>query len=793
MTPALARAATFSAAQARRFWSAFGRHPFVLVLVLLLAVPPVLAFFYVLSLVPSTPSVDDLRAAKTQEPSVVLTADGQPLAELRRANRKWVTLGEMSPAIPAALLATEDHRFYEHRGIDVRRTAAAAFNTATGKLQGGSTLTQQLARNLYPEEIGRAANLTRKIKEAITAVRIERVYTKDEILETYLNTVPFLYNAYGIEMAARTYFDKTARELDVLEAATLVGMLKGTSYYNPVLNPDRALQRRNIVLAQMVKHGKLPQAQFAQLKPRPLRLNFERQEEQLGPAPHFTQQLRRWLIDWADRNGYNVYADGLVVRTTIDSRLQAMAVRALTGHADRLQQSADAAWGPRSGWGANRALVDGFIRESTEFQAARASGLSEAQAIARLREDEAFMRGLREGKTRLQAGFVAMEPATGLVRAWVGSRDFAQDQFDHVQQARRQPGSTFKPFVYGAAFAEGARASDTVIDQVVEFRTPDGKVWRPADVGEPTGMPMSLRQGLALSKNTVTAQVMHSVGADRVAQLAQAMGVRDSKLEAVPSLSLGTSPVTLKEMVAAYGTIANGGNYVAPSVVLRIEDRAGRILEAFQPAPAEAALSNEAALVLLDAMRGVINEGTATALRSRYGLQGDLAGKTGTTQENTDGWFILMHPQLVAGAWVGFNDNRITMQDSWGQGARSALPMVGEFYQQALRARMLDAKARFAPPPPEPPAPVVIPAPATPPGGVLEQVNDWLGGLFPGRSPSPAVVVAPPRGPDSPPPPAPAPAQRAIVIAPPRDAGPPVGLPPGAAAPSRPSTYGFEN
>jgi len=760
MNSAPARAAHSTANWAGRFWRAICRHPW-LTLSLFPLVALGLVAFYVMSLVPFTPSVADLRKAKLEEPSVVLSSDGQPLAELKRANRKWIALTDMSPLIPQALLATEDHRFYEHRGIDVRRTAAAAINTATGKLQGGSTLTQQLARNLYPEEIGRATNLTRKIKEAITALKIESVYTKDEILETYLNTVPFLYNAYGIEMAARTYFDKPARDLDVLEAATLVGMLKGTSYYNPVINPDRALQRRNIVLAQMVKHGKLPEAQFAQLKARPLRLDFERQEEMLGPAPHFAQQLRRWLIDWADRNGYNVYADGLVVRTTIDSRVQAMAVQAVTRHADRLQQSANTAWAPRTGWG-NRPLVDSFIRESTEYQAARATGLTEAQAVAKLREDEAFMQSLRENKTRLQAGFMAMEPATGLVRAWVGSRDFSQDQFDHVQQARRQPGSTFKPFVYGAAFAQGARPDDVLIDEVIGFRTNDGKVWRPTDASEASGQPMTLRQGLALSKNTITAQLTQGLGPERIAQLAQAMGVRDSKLEHVLSLGLGTSPVTLKEMVASYGTIANGGNYVAPSTVLRIENRAGQILEAFQPAAAESVLSNEAALVLLDAMRGVINEGTATALRGRYGLQGDLAGKTGTTQDNTDGWFILMHPQLVAGAWVGFNDNRITMQDAWGPGARSALPMVGDFYQQVLRARMIDAKARFAPPPPLPPSQA--------PGGFFDpligQVNDWLGGLFPGRNQPPPAVALPeaPRGESSEPPAAPA-----IVIAPPRD------------------------
>ncbi|OZA92838.1 MAG: penicillin-binding protein, partial [Polaromonas sp. 39-63-203] len=251
---------------------------------------------------------------------LVLSADGKELAVFKRANRDWVKLADISPNVLAALIATEDHRFYDHSGIDFKRTASAALHTFGGDLQGGSTITQQLARNLYPEQIGRARSLTRKVKEVITAFKIEAVYTKKEILETYLNTVPFLYNAYGIEMAARTYFDKSADKLDVLESATLVGMLKGTSYYNPVLNPERAVQRRNTVLSQMVKYNKLDAKKLEALKKKPLKVDFERQTEQLGAAPHVTQYLRRWLIEWADQNDYNIYADGLVVRTTIDAR-----------------------------------------------------------------------------------------------------------------------------------------------------------------------------------------------------------------------------------------------------------------------------------------------------------------------------------------------------------------------------------------------------------------------------------------------------------------------------------------
>ena len=686
------------------------RHPTRRGVALALAALPLLLVLYVLLLIPFTPGIDDLRKAKIEAPAVVLSADGKELAVFRRANRDWVKLSEISPHVLAALIATEDRRFYEHHGIDFRRTAGAALNTFTGDLQGGSTLTQQLARNLYPEQIGRAASLTRKIKEAITALKIEMVYTKDEILETYLNTVPFLYNAYGIEMAARTYFDKTADTLDVLESATLIGMLKGTSYYNPVLNPERSLQRRNTVLAQMDKLDALPRGRLAALQGMPMRLDFERQSEPLGLAPHLSQQLRRWLIDWADRNDYNIHADGLVVRTTIDARLQVMANQAVARQADRLQGLTDAAWGARTGWGSNKALVWAFLRETPQYKAARDAGLDDVQALRQLVADGALMQAVRREKTRLQAGFLALDPRNGHVLAWVGSRNFREDQFDHVQQARRQPGSTFKPFVYGAAFEQGVSPNATLMDEAVEIGLgAGGGVWRPSDGGEPSGRAMTLREGLMYSKNTITAQVMQMVGPKRVASLAQALGVRQSKLDLVPSLALGTSPVTLREMVMAYGAIANDGAYIEPILVTRIEDRNGQLIEEFHDKAAEPALSRAAALMLVDAMRGVVNQGTGASIRGRFGIWADVAGKTGTTQNNTDGWFILMHPNIVAGAWVGFNDNRITMPDSWGQGARSALPIVGEFFQRGLRSGVIDTKAVFAglpapqaPPPPEP-------------------------------------------------------------------------------------------
>ena len=666
-------------------------------LVWCLAAPPILLLLYALVLIPFTPAISDIRKARLEQPAQVLSSDGKLLAQYQWVHRDWVPLQRMAPSVTAALIATEDHRFYQHWGMDWRRTAGAALATFSGQRQGGSTVTQQLARNLFPEDIGRAPTLTRKLKEAITAFKIELLYSKDEILETYLNTVPFLYNAYGIEMAARTYFGTSAGQLTVLQSATLIGMLKGTSYYNPVLNPERALQRRNMVLAQMVKRAVLEPAQFGVLKKRPLRIDFERQTERPGPAPHFAQQLRKWLIGWADRNDYNIYTDGLVVRTTIDSRLQALAHQVVARQGQQLQGVADAAWRQRSGWNASNALVQTLVRETPEYRAARDGGASDDEAAKPLLTNADFLHALRQQKTRVQAGFVALEPHTGQVRAWVGSRDFVQDPFDHVQQARRQPGSTFKPFVYGAAFAQGARATDTLVDESVEITMPGSEeVWRPSDGGPPSGRPFELGDGLAYSKNTITAQLMQQVGPAKVAKLARDMGVRQSKLDVVPSLALGTSPVTLLEMVSAYGTIAQAGGYTAPVLVTRIEDRQGRVLQEFAPLAPQQVLPVQAAQTLRTALRGAIDKGTGRAIRTRYGIRADVAGKTGTTQDNADGWFILLHPQLVAGAWVGFNDSRITLRsDYWGQGAHSALPMVGGFFQQALRSKAIDGRVRF--------------------------------------------------------------------------------------------------
>lgn len=680
---------------------------------------------YALALVPLTPPVDRLLAARDDKPSVLLAADGSLLATFRRTPREWLPLERIPPHVVDALIATEDHRFWDHSGIDWRRSLSSVLQTLAGDPQGGSTITQQLARNAFPEEIGRARTATRKLKEMITAIKLERRYGKREILEAYLNTVSFHYNAFGIEMAARTYFDKPAAKLTVAEAATLIGLLKGTRVYNPVLHPQRALERRNIVLAQMLKHGKLDAAEAARLKARPLRLDFERQDLGQGPAPHFAEAVKRWLLAWSEPLGYDLYADGLVVHSAIDPKLQRIANQAVSRQLEALQAVADVEWGRESGkllsggtrayvaaraktepfahfWSTRQDLVDDFIRESPEFAAQREDGRSEEEALAALRADAAFMKALRERKTRLEAGFVAIDPRSGAVRAWVGARDHALDAFDHVQRSRRQPGSTFKPFVYAAALEAGIAPQREFDTRAVSLRLPDGSRWSPRDMSAAPDGRSTMEDGLVFSRNSVTAQLIGEVGADKVEQVAQRLGVRESPLEAVASLALGTSPVSLLEMAGAYATIAAQGEYRAPLLVTKVTDATGKPLMQLAPppgTPGERVLDAAVAVQLIDMLRGAVDRGTGQGIRSAWGIEADVAGKTGTTQDNTDGWFILMHPQLVAGAWVGFNDPRVTLRSTyWGQGAHNALHVVGDAMRGALAQGLVDPTAEFPTP-----------------------------------------------------------------------------------------------
>ena len=697
-----------------------------------------LVLIYALLLIPFTPGISDIQKAKQERPTTLLSADGEVITVLKPVNREWISLEDVPQHVIDALISTEDHRFYRHHGIDGIRIFGAAWYTLTGRVQGGSTITQQLARNLYVDEIGRARSATRKLKEAITATKIEFAYTKEEILETYLNTVPFLYNAYGIEMAARTYFGKSASELTVLEGATLVGMLKGTYYYNPVRNPNRALSRRNVVLAQMMRHDHLDEATFDELSESPLETHFERQPEPDNPAPHYTDYLRQWLVEWADRNGYNLYRDSLVVHTTLDLELQRFAQASVTRWGNRLEDVAAVEWNSaepgtlfrsadsyrsrRGGdgfnylWNERHDLVDRFIRATPQYRRGIESGVRTEDMIDSLRADATFMEALRKLKSRLEAGFLAMDPETGAVKAWVGSRDYDLDQFDHVAVARRQPGSTFKPFVYASALEAGYRPNDELMDAPIEIRLAGGEVWQPQNAGGFSDEEMTLVDGLVYSKNSISARLIDDVGARSVARVARRMGVQESSLEEVPSLALGTSNVTLLEMVNAYATFARGGMHRPPMLVDRIEDRTGRVVYESTERPRRA-VSERTALAVTDMMRDAVDRGTGQRIRSTFGIRADVAGKTGTTQNNTDGWFILMHPDLVAGAWIGFNDPAIGFRSSyWGQGGNNALLVVGDFFRRSINAGKIDSDARF-------PDPLPYDEPSD---GFFRRIGNWI-------------------------------------------------------------------
>lgn len=680
--------------------------------------------FYVLSLRSTLPSKWDIKRPHLDFASTAYTADGEVLARYYTVNRTWVDLHNISDHAVNALVATEDHRFYDHGGIDVYRTMASVFHTLRGETQGGSTITQQLARNIFTE-VGREVSVSRKVKEMMLARQLERYHSKDNILALYLNAVPFGNNAFGIEAAAQTYFSKPAHDLSETEAATLIGLLKGTSYYNPRRYPERAKVRRNIVLQQMVKHGYIASADADSLLALPVALAFREETLANSMAPHFAAHVQQWAEREAEKLGYNLYTDGLVIRTTLDSRLQALAQASLERQMDGLQAVVDVEWGRRSGyylaskttpyetytqredfepfgyfWRSRERIVNQFIRETAAFRKARANGLSAEEAIEQLKADTTFMEALKRAKTHLSAGLVAIDPERRHIKAWVGGRDFTLNQYDHVALARRQPGSTFKPFVYAAALDRGYSPHDRLPDYPLRIQLDEGNVWSPANAGGRYSYDlMTLRDGLAHSKNTITAQLMSLVQPSWVARYARNVGV-NSSLDPVPSLALGTSDVTLLEMTNAYATFASGGIYQAPQFITRIEKSSGEVIRHVADATARRAVSRTTAYTVVDMLRGVVKEGTARRLDWQFGLHNlDVAAKTGTTQRSADGWLIAMHPEMVVGAWVGFNDPRLTFRTNfWGQGAHNALFVAGDFLKQVAQDDTRFAERRFAAP-----------------------------------------------------------------------------------------------
>ncbi|HEX9952125.1 MAG TPA: transglycosylase domain-containing protein [Rubricoccaceae bacterium] len=690
------------------------------------------------------PSLEQIENPRNLLATRVFTADDIEMARYYDGeNRTWVGLADMAESVPKALIATEDRRFYDHWGMDLRGFAAVAWQAAQGgSLRGASTITMQLARNLYTS-VGRERSIVRKAKEILTAIRIERTYTKDEILEAYLNTVPFLYNAYGIEAASQTYFGKHAADLTTPESATLVGMLAANTAYDPVRNPAASRERRNVVLANMRRSGDLSEADYAAARESPIGVEaFSVYDHANNLAPHFSEVLRLWFKEWCADNGYDPYKDGLVIRTTIDSRMQALATQAVQSQGDRIQQAVGSYQG---WWSRNTAIVDEYIALTDRYTDTAGAPWRGGRAprdqgvIAELRRDAAFMDSLRVARTRLEAGLVAIDPVSGQVKAWVGGRSFAQNKFDHVGQARRQPGSTFKLFAYTTAFNNGYSMQSTALD--APFSWGD---WRPQNSGGGYAGTVTLASALAASRNVVAARITKHFGTSEVARTAYQMGIR-SPLELSPppdataaerrawtakcrpftaasndcyarSIALGTADVNLLELAVGYATIADYGVYHGPTLeeerpedpsipphivlaVARIEDRYGNVIEDFTPVAREV-LNASTAYTMFDAMRGVIRSGTGRGLGGFAGVTRlDLAGKTGTTQENADGWFMVMSRGLVAGSWTGFDDRRIKYPSTAiGQGGRTGLLVVGEFLrllQADSTGLALDPEATF--------------------------------------------------------------------------------------------------
>jgi len=674
---------------------------------------------YIWTLTDNTPSTERLENPSMQLATIAYTADGEELARYARQNRSWAPYDSISQHAIHALVATEDQRFYDHWGVDPIGIMAATVDILTGNFRGASTITQQLARNLYNEEVGRAVTIRRKIKEMVTAVELERRYTKREIIEMYLNTVSFGSNAFGIEAAARTYFGVPAKRLNELQAATLIGMLRATTYYDPIRNPGNARERRNVVLQLMASQGYVDQSFVGEHREDPVNAEYHSAELYTSLAPYFAEHVRNVLTDWSNDpnhvlSEHDVYGDGLRVYTTLDSKLQEMARAAVDEQMSGLQKVVSYEWGQNDSllysqtlsdyqdltpgedyepfayfWEQHPEVLNDAIRNTTRYDTLRARGISETEALANLKADSALVDSVKHLKEQLGAGLVSLDPRNSHVKAWIGGRNFRSDKYDKVGVARRQTGSTFKPFTYTAAIDNGYSPYDKLKDSTFTWEdTGADTTWNPKNYnGESSGQMLTLSQGLANSKNTITARLALDINPRTVAQYARQMGIRESTLEAVPSIALGTSNVKLLEMATAYSTLANGGLYNAPVSITRIEDRYGNVLWEASPSPSEA-LREQTAYTVVDMMRGVIDYGTGVRIRTQFDLGDyDLAGKTGTTQRSADTWFMLMHPELVSGAWVGFDDQRLTFRTQfWGQGAHSALFLVGDYYRRIAEA-----------------------------------------------------------------------------------------------------------
>jgi penicillin-binding protein 1A len=643
------------------------------------------------------PSLEQLENPKPQLATEVYSYDGVLLTKFFMENRTAVPLDSISKNLINALIATEDVEFYNHWGLNLRRLAIAMVENigrvASGRrAHGASTITQQLAKNLW---LTPARHIKRKVQELMIAIQIERTYTKNEILELYLNTVYFGKGAYGAEAAAWTYFAKPASKLTVSESATLIGILKSPEDYNPVDNIQISKKRRDLILDLMVKAEMLSDEQAIKEKAKPVELKFTPVTDR-GIAPYFTEYVRQQLKKEAEKFKFDVFRDGLIVTTTLDSRMQAHAEKAYNEHLKFLQEKIEKSWNWKSRKG--QELQEKFVKESEQFKKLVESGVSEKKALEQLKSDKQWLDSLLAEKLVVQAGLVAIEPSTGYIKAWVGGRDFEKYKLDHVWQVRRQPGSTFKPFVYTVAIDKGIPPSYQLLNQPIAIQTTinaKDRVWTPKNADNEIGGFTSLRDALKNSLNYVTVRLAQQyVPPEEIIKYAKKMGI-SSPLRQDLSLALGTSEVTPLELTSAYSTFANNGVHVEPIAILRIDDKFSSTIASYKTDRWEA-ISQETNYVMVSMLKSVMDGGTGSSARFRYNFHLEAGGKTGTTQNNADAWFMGITPQLACGVWTGFDDMRIQYTSmEYGQGSRAALPIWANFMKACYEDKSLGLQPRY--------------------------------------------------------------------------------------------------
>lgn len=661
------------------------------------------------------PSLQALEKPDPDLSSELISADGVSLGKYYRKNRTPVAFEELSTELVNTLLVTEDIRFKKHSGIDLRGLSRAIFGKLTFRFKGGgSTLTMQLAENLYRTNTENTGTLYQyqaigqiitKIKEWIIAVRLEESYTKEEILAMYLNTVEFGSNSYGIKVAAKTFFNKLPSELNYLESAVLVGAVNAPTRYSPITNPDLAMNKRTEVLYNVYKYNLIDRETYDSLKVQPFGLVYNVENHNEGLATYFRSVIKNYMLIWTAENGYDLFEDGLKIYTTIDSRMQQYAEEAMAEHMDTLQGIFFRHLGGSKPW------IDEDGREIPGFLDAAILRTDNYKALYREFDGnkdsiEYYLRKKRSMKVFswqgeidtvmnsydsleyykhfLQAGFMAMEPKTGDIKAWVGGINHKYFKYDHVQQGKRQPGSTLKPVVYAAAIDNGYSPCYRVVDAAVTFPRPgqDPPTWTPENSnGKFSGEVMTIRQAMARSVNSVTAFMMKELTPNLIVDYAKRLGIK-SELEPVPALSLGAGgDVSVYEMIAAYSTFVNKGIYTEPFFISRIEDQNGNIIQQFVPQTREA-INEETAYIMLHMLKGTTEEsgGTAVGLNMELRKGNEIGAKTGTTQNASDGWFIGITRDLAGGAWVGGDDRSIHFKYwAMGQGARTAMPIWEKF------------------------------------------------------------------------------------------------------------------